>query len=278
MSAAPASGPIFATGRVKANGLLCDGMHRLDLELPRPTAFAPGQFAMLNFGGRDRLIFGRPLSILAVEAGAVSFLYRVAGEGTSRLAAVAPGAELAYFGPLGNSLPPRDDGPPRLLLAGGVGLPPLLAWHHRHGREADLALFGARAPQQVPWTLLSERWAVSVDSAGQTPAGRAAFEGTVVALADKLLARRPERDWRLLACGPLPMLRAAARLAAARGWSCLVCVEERMGCGYGVCRGCVVPARAGDWLTACQDGPVLDAATIDWERFGASAPTPGGGS
>jgi dihydroorotate dehydrogenase electron transfer subunit len=68
----------------------------------------------------------------------------------------------------------------------------------------------------------------------------------------------------------MPMLRDAAALASERGWPCLVSVEEHMGCGYGVCRGCAVPMAGGGHCVACQDGPVLDAARVDWERFDRS--------
>jgi len=265
--------PRWTTGVVAANEAVAAGLLRLDLELPRPAAFAPGQFAMLNLLGPLELVFGRPLSILDADGRRLSFLYRVVGEGTARLAQAKPGDPVACFAPLGRPFPPPGEAP-CLLLAGGVGLPPLWAWRRRHGRPADLACFGARSGDDVPWGLVPPPWRVSVERAEGAPSGRAAA-GTVVELATALLAefrrdgRRPPA--KVLACGPLPMLRAAARLAAGQGWECLVSVEERMGCGYGVCRGCVVPAAAGHYLTACQEGPVLAASEIDWERFERSA-------
>ncbi len=240
----------------------------LELRCTAAAAFLPGQFAMLHFSGRDELVFGRPFSLLASESGRVEVLYRVVGEGTARLAAARDGAALVYFGPLGQPFPPPPDDLPVVLLAGGVGLPPLLAWWRRYARAGDLALFGGRDPGDVPWELLNPAWLVSVDRPGEAAPPRPVFAGHVVALCEQTLRDAPPGQRRLLACGPLPMLRGAAALAAARGWPCLVSVEEHMGCGYGVCRGCVVPARDGGHLTACQDGPVLDAAAVDWELFG----------
>lgn len=266
--------PRWTTGVVAANATVAAGMLRLDLELPQPAAFAPGQFAMLNLPGPHELVFGRPLSILDADGRRLSFLYRVVGAGTARLAQAEPGDAVTCFAPLGRPFAPPGEAP-CLLLAGGVGLPPLWAWWRRHGRPADLACFGARAGGDVPWGLVPPPWRVSVERPEGLPPGHAAAAGTVVELAEALVAgsrrdgRRPPAT--VLACGPLPMLRAAARLAAAHGWECFVSVEERMGCGYGVCRGCVVPAAAGGHLTACQEGPVLAASEIDWERFGRPA-------
>lgn len=274
--------PRWTTGIVAANAAVASGMLRLDLELPRPAAFAPGQFAMLNLAGPLELVFGRPLSILDADGRRLSFLYRVVGAGTTRLAQAKPGDPLTCLAPLGRPFPPPGEAP-CLLLAGGVGLPPLWAWWRRHGRPIDLACFGARAGGDVPWGLLPPPWRVSVERAEGVPPGRAAAAGTVVELAQAVVGEsrrdgRPPPVTTVLACGPLPMLRAAVRLAAARGWDCLVSVEERMGCGYGVCRGCVVPAAGGGHLTACQEGPVLAAAAVDWERFGRTAAAGGTGA
>jgi dihydroorotate dehydrogenase electron transfer subunit len=81
------------------------------------------------------------------------------------------------------------------------------------------------------------------------------------------------------ACGPGPLLRAAADLARGRGWRCWVSLEEHMGCGYGVCKGCVV--RVVDEglarnATCCFEGPVFDAARLP-DLTAAPAALPGGG-
>ncbi len=261
----------WTTGRIVASRPVSEHLLVFDVELPKPLTFEPGQFAMLNLTGPGRLVFGRPFSILAADGARVSFLYRVVGKGTGRLASATPGTPLQCFGPLGQPFPALQPDEPAVLIAGGVGLPPLWAWRRRHGRPGDLACFGAVTAADVPWDLLDDGWRVSVDEPGAPAAGRAFFHGRVVALAEAELAAAPRPAPRILACGPLPMLRAAVELAAARGWPCLVSVEERMGCGYGVCRGCAVPRRGGGYLTACVDGPVLDAERVDWERFGRTS-------
>jgi len=233
-----------------------------------PRDFLPGQFVMVN-PARSPLVLPRPLSILDLRPGRLRLLYRVVGGGTAALRGVAPGESVDLLGPLGHPFPaPGREG--TLLLAGGVGLPPLLAWERRWGRAADAFCFGARTAAEVPWTLLGRRWQVSVDSPGEAPPGREVHAGTVVALGERL-AGRDRRFGRVLACGPVPMLRAAADLAARWRIPCDVSVEQRMGCGYGACRGCIVPTADGHHVLACREGPVLPADRIDWQRFGVAA-------
>jgi len=255
-------------GRVSALAPVSTSMYEVTLELDGPLDFLPGQFCMLNLDGVREMVLSRPFSILHAAGRRLSLLLKVVGAGTRRLVDAGAGTPVVCLGPLGRPFPPPEGGLPQLLLAGGVGLPPLLAWHRRWGDEADLALFGGRDGGDVPWDLLAGGWRCSVDARRDVPDGRTASTGTVIDLARSLL-QDDVAARRVLACGPLPLLRAAAELAGERGWECLVSVEERMGCGYGVCRGCVVPRADGEgWATACHDGPVLDAARVDWTRFG----------
>ena len=66
-------------------------------------------------------------------------------------------------------------------------------------------------------------------------------------------------------CGPTPMMRACAELAAKHDVSCVVALENNMACGYGVCLGCAVPHVSGGYALVCRDGPVFDAREIAWE-------------
>ena len=61
-------------------------------------------------------------------------------------------------------------------------------------------------------------------------------------------------------CGPLPMLEAACRKAADGQFS----FEERMGCGFGACMGCVCKQRLGE-KRICKDGPVFRKEEISWQ-------------
>lgn len=251
------------------------GLIQLDVALNQPFLFVPGQFAMVNLAGPQPFVFSRPLSILAATEDRLSFLYRVVGRGTSALAHLRAGQELTILGPLGNPFPVPSDlsGAAVVLIAGGVGLPPLHNWLARFGRPHDMGFFGGRDGSDIPWGLLDGRWHVSVDKAIDIPAGREAWSGLVTACAAEHPLLRGKRPRVVLSCGPLPMLRAVAALAAERGWPCHVSLEEHMGCGYGACKGCVVPVRQPDGAgsrnaTCCEEGPVFLAERILWDEYG----------
>ena len=68
----------------------------------------------------------------------------------------------------------------------------------------------------------------------------------------------------ILACGPRPMLKSVAKVAAEYGVPCQVSMEERMACGVGACLGCAIQMADGAMKHVCKDGPVFDAREVDW--------------
>jgi dihydroorotate dehydrogenase electron transfer subunit len=269
---------VHCNGVVLSNEPVSSGLIRLDIELDQPVSFQPGQFAMLNLAGSASLVFSRPFSIFAADGRRMSFLYRVVGQGTRSMGALTAGDSMTFLGPLGRPFPQPEADQPVVLIAGGVGLPPLAAWLARQGDNPGLevlAFFGARDGADVPWDLLKDRWDVSVDSLRDVPGGRRAWEGLVTELAAARKDLQDGRNRMVLACGPTPLLKAAARFAEERSWDCWLSLEEHMGCGYGVCKGCVVPVhdpgKGPDALrnaTCCEEGPVFNAAVLAWERPG----------
>jgi NAD(P)H-flavin reductase len=70
---------------------------------------------------------------------------------------------------------------------------------------------------------------------------------------------------RVYACGPTPMMRRAAEISEANGLPCLVSLENRMACGFGVCLGCAVPRTDEGYHLVCRDGPVFESGALSWE-------------
>ncbi len=213
---------------------------------------APGRFAMVEVPRADCVLL-RPLSYFLADPDRVTFLVKVAGRGTAALLGSPIGTPLNVLGPLGNAFPEPPAG--LLIVAGGVGCGP---WGELVRRRPAPVLFGARSAVETgfakPLQALTEvRFATEDGSRG--------LRGTAVdLLAAELTRRRPDA---IYCCGPTAMMRAVAGLAARHGvgevW---VSLEERMGCGFGVCRGCAHKDASGDWRCICEDGPVYRAATI----------------
>ena len=69
----------------------------------------------------------------------------------------------------------------------------------------------------------------------------------------------------IFSCGPTPMLRAVAALAAEFALPCQVSLEEYMACAVGGCAGCAVrvTSETGEAMKrVCVDGPVFEASSV----------------
>src|SRR5262245_15797556 len=86
----------------------------------------PGQFVMIRGDWERDPLLPRAFSLMSVgPGGRADVLAKTVGRGTALLERALPGARLAVLGPLGSSFPePRPD-VVDLLVAGGVGLPPM---------------------------------------------------------------------------------------------------------------------------------------------------------
>lgn len=261
----------------------------LRLHSPRIAARArAGSFAHLRCA--EHLPMRRPLSIMRVdrEAGWIELLYKVVGSGTEALATRLPGESLSVLGPIGQGFEAHAARPRVLAIGGGVGIPPMVFLAEELARSAGpwkpLVLMGSEVPfpfrtrpshilvPGVPDPVIAclpALDALGVPSRLASLAGFAGcYEGFVTELADYWLsalnaAERAEVE--IFACGPTPMLKAAAILAARHQVPAQVCLEEYMACAVGGCAGCAVAVhgpRGVAMKRVCVDGPVFEAASV----------------
>jgi len=241
-----------------------------------------GRFVMLGVGEATEgqppaPMLRRPFSIQRVDGDVFEVLYRVVGVGTSAMATMRPGRSVEVLGPLGNAFTPPAPGEKAVLLGGGVGIPPMVALADAlsaSGADWTAFLGVSGAADAGCWVGFDERpqWGDRVVRA--TMDGSVGFHGNVV---EAWLASRDGGVERVYACGPMVMLRAVAAKAAELGVPAEVSVETMMGCGVGICMGCVIENKRwadGDsatraamspydrWLMACTKGPVFDAQGI----------------
>ena len=235
------------------------------LEPEREVEARPGQFAMLSVPGGCRATLHRPMSILD-SGDTLEFLIREVGRGSRALAGLGPGDEVQMIAPLGTHFPaPRQD-ESTVMVGGGVGASPLLFQARVASRVVrPTMIYGGRGAGDM---VLADQMREVCDLVCVTEDGTMGERG----LATDPLARALDGGGvdRVLACGPVPMMRSAADLARRADVACLVCLEALMACGFGACLGCAVPAAGGGYLYACSDGPVLDARLVDWDRMRAA--------
>ena len=240
----------------------------------------PGQFLTLRTSAFSDPLLRRPFAFSSYKAnvsggapaasGALraSIVYQIRGGATRLLSERSSGSAVDVIGPLGKgfSLPLPGERP--ILAGGGIGLGPLLFLSEalssperlRAGAHPPLLVLGVRSASQLPSIALPPGTVICTDD------GSSGFRGTPVDwISANAQAAAPDAPIRLYGCGPLPMLAALAALAAQRAWPAALSAEQWMACGVGACMGCALPRADGrGYFRACSDGPVFDAALIDW--------------
>lgn len=257
-----------AWARITENLRLGQDVFRLRLEAPEMAAQArPGQFVMLKVRHGSDPLLARPFSIHGAENGELFILYRVVGRGTKILSMARPGKKLALWGPLGRGFDLGVANP--ILVAGGMGMAPLPFAAEELVRKGKRPAFLLGMLTTSGYVALVDALAKRLQEVGVAVSwasedGGLGRKGLVTALLAEALQ---DGAAHILACGPMPMLKAVAALAAEHGAPCQVSLEAPMACGIGVCLGCALPAAGGGYLRACQEGPVLDSARLDWARL-----------
>ena len=111
----------------------------------------PGEFVMVRGDWGCHPVLPRAFSL--VESGATSsILVKAIGPGTELLAEMQVGDELVVFGPLGNGYTVDNSERRPLLVAGGVGVAPLLflAQQLAAAGVRSTFLYGARTEHDLP--------------------------------------------------------------------------------------------------------------------------------
>ena len=240
-------------------------MFHLILRAPEIALTAkPGQFLELKVSSDDSFdpLLRRPISIYSIDStkGCIGLVYRVVGRGTKLLSQYQSGDVIDVIGPIGNGFSIPDDAKKILLVAGGIGMPPLYAIaQHYKGREF-LLYYGARSKDEVimkdDWKRLGIKVKVATDD------GSLGFSGRVT---DLLKTEELFGVDLCCACGPRPMLVALKDYLQEHDIPGLVSLEEKMACGVGACLGCVCKTHQG-YRRVCVDGPVFPAGEVIWDE------------
>lgn len=205
-----------------------------------------GQFYMLRAWGAYPLL-SRPVSVHDLNAGSITFLYRVVGAGTELLAKLSPGDELTLDGPFGRGYPPIAPEARLAIVGGGMGIAPLLLTARRNPK-AKVFLGYTNLP------FAAEQFQ-AIHSNVTISSG-----GTIADYVNPL-----EFDV-IFACGPLPLMEVLASKCRGLQVKLYISVEKRMACGVGACCGCTVTVNNGN-QKVCVDGPVFEAEGVDYDSL-----------
>jgi dihydroorotate dehydrogenase electron transfer subunit len=282
---------------VETNRELTPGYRLLTLDFEQDIQARAGQFAMLKAHAAFEPLLRRALAVYRTHGPhRLSFLYQVLGRGTQALAELGAGGKVDALLPLGNAWPIGDELREFSLAAGGAGSPANQAAQSNPPHKAIVvaggigsasvlmlcaALRAARVETQIFFGAASGRVALGcglddfrdldLPLTLTTDDGSLGESGFVTAPLERLLRAGGGTGATIYACGPWVMMRRVAEIAAAYGVACLVSLEAPMGCGFGVCVGCVVamqsdaPLGYESYKRVCVDGSIFPAQRIRWE-------------
>ena len=279
-------------GEVIANDRICDEHYLIRLAMPDFPPTRAGQFVQLQcrplseqvslrevdwtehrlpvftqseLTDREPLL-RRPLSLAgrcdADGSTVLDIIYRAIGTGTTWLSGIGPPQRLSVLGPLGNAFGIFEDKPLAVMVAGGVGIPPMLylAEALTAAGKTAFAFAGVRSAHLLPLTPLGRAELSSaphpthciaefadrgVAAVAATDDGSLGFRGMVSDAFRQWLDARAEDPAALVVycCGPEPMMRTVAEVCIARGVECQLAMERHMACGMGTCQSCIVKVR-----------------------------------
>ena len=249
------------------NERIAEGIYSLKIICPElARTIRPGQFMNLAVPGNPASILRIPLSYCEADpvGGTVTLWYAVVGEGTARLARMAMAETSTLIGPAGHGWSAPADCGRALLVAGGIGVPPVLCLARELAREGvpfDVCMGAATAEKVV-----GEEGFRELPGCGKiivcTDDGSYGRAGFCTEPAAELLAAGGYGY--AATCGPSPMMKKVADAAGRAGVYCEASLERMMSCGFGACATCVVGTTEGK-KGVCMAGPVFDASkVVEW--------------
>lgn len=231
-------------------------------------AAMPGQFLHVRIS--EKVVLRRPFSIHKIEGNEIFILFKAVGRGTQLLAQYRSGDAIDIIGPLGNGFCRKDiDTYSHIfLVAGGMGVAPLVFLSSAIAREVmskrvvKKTFLGAKTKKDLLSRTNFTKNSCKVIVA--TEDGSFGFRGTVLDALKKELEKLKKTDARVkvYTCGPAVMIKACARILKKYPFcECEVSFEQFMGCGTGICLGCVIATSQG-YKRVCKDGPVFDIKKV----------------
>jgi len=189
-----------------------------------------------------------------------SIIYERRGLATHLLSAFRTGDDLDVLGPLGNVFPQPGVGRIPVLVAGGIGIGPMLFLHQLFQLQGlkPILVTGARSVNKIAVAELPEKAIICSDD------GSIGFKGTVLGALHREALDPAAIE--LYACGPHGMMKAISSWSNQLGSvPCWISMEQTMACAVGACMGCVVKVHhEKQFSRVCTEGPIFEAAKLDW--------------
>lgn len=226
-------------------------LSKKDRGLWQPKA---GMFVQIQSKAPDTIL-RRPISIAYYKKveGKVGFLIQDVGKATSFWRTLAEGSAFNFIGPLGNgfTLTKEFSGERPLLVAGGVGIAPILMLSQEFSKRniTPTILYGAKTDKIVVFLKELSQFGNLYIATEDGSLGNKGFVTT--------LPQWHSTYSSIYTCGPRKMMEAVIKQAREKNTPCEVSLENRMACGIGACLCCVEKTTEGH-ICVCTEGPVFN--------------------
>ena len=237
----------------------------LSIEAPQiARKILPGQFVVVRVNETGERV---PLTVAQkdVANGTITIIIQVVGKSTALLASLRTGDAIKDLcGPLGVAAPMEKVGTV-VGIGGGSGIAVL---HHLLGghREVGNRIIGVMGAREKDLLIMEDEMRALCDEVlATTDDGSYGMHGKVTD-ALKSLVERQERIDRVIAIGPLVMMRAVTEMTRVYGLPTEVSLNPIMVDGTGMCGGCRCTV-GGRTKFACVDGPHFDGFEVDFDEL-----------
>lgn len=254
----------FFEAKVLACLKLSSGVFAIEFMAVQPLNALPGQFVSLESLCPDKM-WGRPLAVFQQEKNKFFVVFEVKGRNTKKYSELEVGEKIKIIGPLGKPLEIDSNNWNYIIVAGGIGISGLMLAIKNRGEKfvnSARVYFGAKDQAFIDNFYFPKNQNLTV----QTITDEIGFV-TDLLERDLMVHFVQMNRVKIIACGPVGMLRKTAEIAATWKIPCQVMMETKMACGVGSCKGCAIPKVGGGYFHLCQDGPALPADEIDWDKF-----------
>lgn len=229
--------------KVLSNKKIEEGMYEITVE--GNFEGKPGQFYLLR-AWEEEPVLSRPISIYDKNENNIKFLYRVFGRGTEILTKLKEGDEIKLTGPLGNGFPLEKLQGKIALVAGGIGIAPML-YLAKELKNSSLDLYaGFRGVSKTVDNV--EKYVNNMYLS--TENGEVGHKGYVTDILEV------DKYDVVVCCGPEIMMSKVIKMCNEKSVPLYVSMENRMACGIGACLVCTCKTKDGR-KRSCKEGPVF---------------------
>ncbi len=224
----------------------------------------PGQFLMLKLNLPLPYILRRPFSICLtnIEKNELFILYKIRGKITGHMSRLKEGERISVMGPLGNGFDIPSNTSQIILLGGGIGVAPLISLLPIYNKGITFIAGYSSAKEYVDIKRIVKGDYTYIVC---TEDGSIGHRGTCIDAFRDYMERPLSDNTVVLSCGPMPMLRKISEISKRLNIACYVSLETYMGCGMGLCQGCVIRTQHG-YIRICKEGPVFKSEDICWNQ------------